>query len=307
MEKVLITGGAGFIGSHLVDELIEEGYEVVVIDNLSTGSKNNLNPLAKFYLIDIRDKKVEDIFREENPDFVFHFAAQINVRQSVEDPKEDADINIIGGLNILENCKKYNIKKIIFSSTGGAIYGDANILPTPENYSEYPLSPYGIAKLAMEKYLNYYSKVFGISFVALRFANVYGPRQNSKGEAGVVSIFCDKIFSGGDPMINGDGMQTRDFVYVLDVVSAAILALKRGKNEVFNIGTGKETNIKEIFSIIKKEANINCQEVYGPAPKGEQQRSCLDNLKAKNELGWKPEYEIENGIKETVNWFNKNK
>lgn len=307
MEKVLITGGAGFIGSHLADKLIEKGHEVVVVDNLSTGSKQNLNKLAKFYKADIRDKKIENIFQKEKPDVVFHFAAQINVRESVEDPKGDADVNIIGGLNILENCKKYGIKKIIFSSTGGAIYGDANVLPTPENYVEYPMSPYGIAKLATEKYLNYYNRVFGIPFIALRFANVYGPRQNSKGEAGVISIFCSKLFSGQQPIINGNGMQTRDFVYVLDVANAAILALRTEKIGVFNIGTRIETNINDVFALIKSESRVNCNVAYGPASKGEQQRSCLDYSKVKNELGWEPKYDLKNGIKETVEWFKKNK
>ena len=288
MEKVLITGGAGFIGSHLADKLIEKKYNVVIVDNLSTGGKENLNKLAKFYEVDVRDKRIEEIFETEKPDIVFHFAAQINVRKSVEDPKGDADVNITGGLNILENCKKFGIKKIVFSSTGGAIYGDASIVPTPESYVEYPLSPYGIAKLAIEKYLNYYNKAFGVSFVALRFANVYGPRQNSKGEAGVIAIFCDKIFSGHTAVVNGSGLQTRDFIFVFDVADAAILAMKSGVEGIFNIGTGIETNINEIFSIIKKESGLDCKETHGSEQKGEQQRSCLDYSKAKKELGWEP-------------------
>ena len=303
MKKVLVTGGAGFIGSHLVDKLILENYEVVVVDNLSTGSKENLNKKAKFYKADITDKKVFSIFAKEKPEIVFHFAAQINVRKSVEDPAEDAKTNILGGLNILENCKNFGVKKVIFSSTGGAIYGDANVVPTPESYVEYPLSPYGIAKLATEKYLNYYNKIFGLPFIALRFANVYGPRQNSKGEAGVISIFCDKIFAKQQPMITGNGLQTRDFVYVSDVVDAAILAMKSEKTGVFNIGTAKETNINEIFSIIKKESRTGFEAVYGPAQKGEQARSCLDYSKIKAELGWEPKYNLEKGLKETVSWF----
>lgn len=306
MSKILVTGGAGFIGSHLADELIKKGHEVVVVDNLSTGSKLNLNKKAKFYKVDIQDKKINNVFLKEKPDIVFHFAAQINVRRSVESPMEDAKINICGSLNILENCKKFRIKKIIFSSTGGAIYGDANIIPTPEDYAEYPLSPYGIAKLATEKYLNYYNKVFGVSFVVLRFANVYGPRQNSKGEAGVIAIFCDKIFSGKQPIINGDGLQTRDFIYVSDAVGAAILAMQTEKNGIFNIGTGRETNINDIFSIIKKESGFNLKESHGPAQKGEQQRSCLNFSSAKEVLGWEPKHGLEEGLEKTVAWF-KNK
>ena len=306
MQKILITGGAGFIGSHLADELIKKGYEVVVVDNLSTGSKSNLNGKVKFYKIDVQDKKMSNVFLKEKPDIVFHFAAQIDVRKSVESPSEDAKINILGSLNILENCNKFKVKKIIFSSTGGAIYGDANIVPTPESYVEYPMSPYGIAKLATEKYLNYYNKNFRISFTALRFANVYGPRQNSKGEAGVIAIFCDKVFSKNQPIINGDGLQTRDFVYVLDVVGAAVMAMQTEKNGIFNVGTSKETNINDIFSIIKKESGSDFKEIHGPAQKGEQQRSCLNYSKIKAELNWEPKISLEEGLKKTVNWF-KNK
>jgi len=306
MQKILITGGAGFIGSHLADELIKKGYEVVVVDNLSTGSKSNLNGKVKFYKIDVQDKKMSNVFLKEKPDIVFHFAAQIDVRKSVESPSEDAKINILGSLNILENCNKFKVKKIIFSSTGGAIYGDANIVPTPESYVEYPMSPYGIAKLATEKYLNYYNKIFRISFTALRFANVYGPRQNSKGEAGVIAIFCDKVFSKNQPIINGDGLQTRDFVYVLDVVGAAVMAMQTEKNGIFNVGTSKETNINDIFSIIKKESGSDFKEIHGPAQKGEQQRSCLNYSKIKAELNWEPKISLEEGLKKTVNWL-KNK
>jgi UDP-glucose 4-epimerase len=304
--KVLVTGGAGFIGSHLTDQLIKKGHSVVIVDNLSTGLKENLNKKAEFYKADIQDKKMSGIFTKEKPEIVFHFAAQINMRKSVESPVEDAKINILGSLNILENCKNNNVKKVIFSSTGGAIYGDADIVPTPENYVEYPLSPYGIAKLSIEKYLNYYDKIFGIPFVALRFANVYGPRQNSKGEAGVISIFCDKIFAKQQPVINGDGLQTRDFIYVQDVIEVAILAMETGRKGIFNIGTGKETNINEIFEIVKKESGFSGQEIHEPAQKGEQKRSCLDYSKAKNELNWAPKYGLEQSLKETVSWF-KNK
>lgn len=301
--KILVTGGAGFIASHLVNELIKQKHQVVVLDNLSTGSRKNLNKKAKFYKIDICDKKVASIFLREKPRVVFHLAAQINVRASVESPANDAKTNILGGLNILENCKINKVKKIIFSSTGGAIYGEASIVPTPETYNEFPLSPYGVAKLTTEKYLNYYHKVFGVDFVALRFANVYGPRQNSKGEAGVVSIFCDKIFSKMQLIINGSGQQTRDFVYVKDVVEALILAMQSPKIGIYNIGTGKETNINEIFKIIKNETGFLGKEKHGAAQKGEQQRSCLDISLAKKELSWEPKFSLEMGLKETINYF----
>jgi len=230
--KILVTGGAGFIGSHLVDRLIKEGHKVVIIDNLSTGKKENLNPRAKFYQLDICSPKISEVFKKEKPKAVFHLAAQIDLRKSVNDPVFDANINILGSLNLIQNFLqnlKFKIQnsKFIFSSTGGAMYGNADIIPTPENYSARPISPYGIAKLSIEYYLYYYQKVFGLNFISLRYGNVYGPRQDSKGEAGVVAIFCDKILTGATSIINGNGRQTRDYVYVDDVVEANILAFKK--------------------------------------------------------------------------------
>jgi len=302
-RTILVTGGAGFIGSHLTDRLLKEGHKVVVIDNLATGKKENLNSKAKFYKIDICSPKINQIFKKEKPQIVFHYAAQIDVRKSAEDPIGDAKINILGSLNILENCQKYKVKKLIFASTGGAIYGEANIIPTPEDYPEYPLSPYGIEKLTIDKYLNYYYQVFSLPYVSLRLANIYGPRQNSKGEAGVVAIFLDKMLNGEQPVINGNGKQTRDFVYVDDVVEANILAMKKNKVGIFNISTAKETNINTIFRKIKELITSKCKEIHGPAKEGEQKRSCLDFSKAKQELGWKPKYSLEEGLKKTVEWF----
>lgn len=303
--KILVTGGAGFIGSHLVDRLIKEGHRVSVIDNLSTGKEENINPKAKFYKIDICDPEISQIFEKEKPEIVFHYAAQIDLRESVEDPIKNAQINILGTLNILENCKKSKIKKFIFASTGGAMYGEAEIIPTPETYPEFPLSPYGIEKLTIEKYLNYYSKVFGLPFISLRLANIYGPRQNSKGEAGVVAIFCDKMLSGEQPIIYGDGNRTRDFVFVDDVVDANILAMEKGRVGIFNIGTAKETNINTIFKKLKELTTSNCKEIHGPAKPGEQKRSCLDFAKAKKELNWQPQFNLDEGLKKTVEWFKK--
>jgi len=305
-KKILVTGGAGFIGSHFVDRLIEDGHQVVVLDNLSTGVKENLDSKAKFYQIDICDPKISDIFEKEKPQIVFHFAAQINVRKSVDDPMEDARVNVLGGINILENCKKFKVEKVIFTSTGGAIYGEADVVPTPENYPEFPLSPYGIAKLSTEKYLNYYYKNFGLPFTVLRLANVYGPRQNSKSEAGVVAIFCGNILSKGSPLIFGDGNQTRDFIYVKDIVEAGVLAMDSQQVDIFNIGTGKETSINAIFNEINKLAGSDCKEVYLPAKLGEQKRSCLDYAKAKNKLNWDPKFDLEGGLAETLKWFKQN-
>lgn len=301
---ILVTGGAGFIGSHLVDRLIKDGHRVIVLDNLSTGKRENLNPRAKFYKIDIRSPKISQIFKKEKPKTLFHFAAQIDVRKSVENPLSSAQTNILGTLNLLKNFLQHsnnsNISTFIFASSGGAIYGDAKIIPTPETYPEFPLSPYGIEKLTIDKYLNYYHKVFNLPYVSLRLANVYGPRQNSKGEAGVVAIFADKMLKAEQPIINGSGRQSRDFVFVKDVVEAAVLAMKSKKSGIYNIGTAKETSIKTIFRKLKKLTGSKCQEVYGPAKAGEQKRSCLDFSKAKKELGWKPKYDLNRGLEETV-------
>lgn len=313
--KILVTGGAGFIGSHIVDRLVKEGHKVVIIDNLSTGKKENLNPKAKFYKLDIQSPRVAEVFKKEKPEIVFHLAAQIDVRKSVENPLEDAKTNILGSLNIIQNFINVNSRKLapsshkfvkfIFASTGGAIYGDADIVPTPETYPEFPLSPYGICKLSVEKYLNYYWKVFGLPYVALRYANVYGPRQNSKGEAGVIAIFLDKMLSGEKPVINGNGRQTRDFVFVKDVVEANILAMKKNKVGVYNIGTSKETDINTIFRKLKTLTGLNVKETHAPAKPGEQKRSCLDWAKAKKELSFEPKYNLDDGLKETVEWFKK--
>jgi UDP-glucose 4-epimerase len=302
--KCLITGGAGFIGSHLSDQLIQKGHKVVVIDSLFSGKKVNVNKKAKFYKIDIRNPLIiPKIFKKEKPEIVFHLAAQINVRESAKNPLKDAEINILGGINILENCRINKVKKVIFASTGGAMYGNANVIPTPETYLEFPLSPYGIAKLTTEKYLNYYHKVFGLSFVALRFANVYGPRQNSKGEAGVVAIFCDKMLNKQKPVIFGNGKQTRDFVYVDDVVSALILAMNSKKTGIFNIGTAKETDINNLLKKIKVAIGSNLKEIYKSGNAEEQKKSCLDYSKAKNELNWKPKHNLDQGLIKTIEWF----
>ncbi|MBA4321013.1 MAG: UDP-glucose 4-epimerase [Flavobacterium sp.] len=304
-KTILVTGGAGFIGSHLVDHLIKEGCKVIVIDNLSTGKKENLNQKAKFYKIDIRDKKNSQIFEKEKPKIVFHLAAQIDLRKSVEDPVGNASINILGTLNLLENCKRFKIKKFIFTSTGGAMYGEANIIPTPENYPEQPLSPYGVEKLTIEKYLNYYYKVFGLPFVSLRLANVYGPRQDSRGEAGVVAIFIDKLLNNEVPTINGDGEQTRDFLCVDDAVEVAMLTLRNpvAENPIYNVGTAIETSVNNLYKLLIKKFQKNIQPKYAPAKTGEQRRSCLDYSKIKKDFGWQPKYNLEEGLEKTIQWF----
>jgi len=303
MSKILVSGGAGFIGSHLTDKLMDKGHNVVVVDNLSTGKKENLNPKAKFYEADICNSEISQIFEEEKPEIVFHFAAQIDVRKSVKDPIQDAKTNILGSLNLLQNCQKNEVRKFIFASSGGAIYGDTDIIPTPETHSENPESPYGICKLTIEKYLHFYKETFGLNYTALRLANIYGPRQNSKGEAGVIAIFCNKILKNEEVVINGDGEKTRDFVFVDDVVNVAILSIEQEKSDIYNIGTGIETNINEIFRKIKELTNSDCKEIHAPEKLGEQKRSCLDFSKVKQELNWEPEYNLEKGLGDTIKWF----
>lgn len=303
--KCLVTGGAGFVGSHLADKLIIRGHKVAIIDNLSTGQEENLNSKAKFYNADIQDPKISQIFKKEKPGIVFHYAAQIDVRKSVENPIESAKTNILGSLNILENCRNFGVKKIVFASTGGAIYGEAKIIPTPEDYPPQPVSPYGIEKLIVEHYLDFYKKEYNLDYLILRFANVYGPRQNSKGEAGVIAVFCDKMVAKNQPVINGDGKQTRDFVFVDDVVRANIIAMEENESGVFNIATGIETDIGAIFRELKKAFNLKIQEVHGPQKAGEQKRSCLSFKKAKVKLNWQPEYNLNKGLEITKKWFQK--
>ncbi len=316
-KKILVTGGAGFIGSHLVDKLIEIGHRVVVLDNLSTGRRENLNPKARFYEDDIGSPGVAGIFQKEKPEVVFHLAAQIDVRKSIEDPLGDARTNILGSLNILQNFISVNQrsnqrksafpKKLIFTSSGGAIYGETEIIPTPESHPERPVSPYGIGKLAVEKYLYFYQKAYGLNYTALRLANVYGPRQNSRGGAGVMAVFCRAILEDKEPVIYGDGRQTRDFVFVEDVVEAAVLAMSQtplnNYAPVFNIGTGIETSVNEVLKSLAKETKKEVKPRYAMAKKGEQKRSCLDYSKAKKELGWRPRHSLEEGLRETIKWF----
>jgi len=315
-RTIIVTGGAGFIGSHLVDALIKRGHRVVVIDNLSTGKKENINKKAKFYKIDICSPKIGEIFKKEKPGIVFHFAAQINVRKSVENPLFDAKVNILGSLNVIQNFLQLRTSRFkprtsnlehqtfIFASTGGAIYGEAKKIPTPENYPANPISPYGIAKLTVENYLRFYKENFGLKFISLRFSNVYGPRQDPKGEAGVVAIFIDKLLKKERPTIFGDGNQTRDFIFVEDAVSACLKAMEyKGKKEIFNIGTGIETSINKLYEIISKLLKTKIKPKYAPEKPVDLKRSCLDISLAKRELKWRPKFDLEKGLERTVKFF----
>jgi len=303
MKKAIVTGGAGFIGSNLVDLLIENKFEVVIIDKLLTGKKENLNPRAKFYQEDIINfENIKTIFEKEKPDFVFHLAARINVRESLEKPIDYAKDNILGTLNLLELSVKNKIKHFVFSSTGGAIYGDGAEIPTTESSPAFPLSPYGCSKYAIEKYLIFYNKVHELKFTCLRYANVYGPRQNPEGEAGVISIFFQKMFAKKPVAIFG-GIQTRDFVYVKDVARANLLALEDKNSNVYNIGTGKETDIIEIFNKINKYFKDSFTAEYKPAKEGEQKKSCLSYAKIKKQLNWTPRTTLNEGLNNTYCWY----
>ncbi|MHA2039528.1 MAG: SDR family oxidoreductase [Promethearchaeota archaeon] len=302
--KVLVTGGAGFIGSNIVDRLIDEGYEVVVIDNLSSGKKRNIRKEAKFYTVDIQDPGLEYVFQKERPDYVSHHAAQIDVRRSVADPIFDAKINILGTINILQNCVDYKVNKVLFASSGGAIYGEQEIFPAPEAHPLRPISPYGITKLTAEHYLNYYNAIYGLNYTVLRYANVYGPRQDPFGEAGVVAVFIQKMLNGEQPVINGDGEQTRDFIYVGDVAQANILAItKNSKEKTFNIGTGVETSVNMIVNHLKDIIDSSIEEKYGPPKQGEQRRSVLEYTKASEILNWNPQTSLMEGLRKTCNYF----
>lgn len=304
--KILITGGAGFIGSHITDALIANAHSVVVLDDLSSGRIENLNPAAIFVQGDIRDKKlVDQLFKTHRFDIVNHHAAQMDVRKSVADPSFDAEVNVLGSLNLLEASRENSVKRFIFASTGGAIYGEQDYFPADENHPTRPESPYGVAKRSIEMYLHYYKAVHGLDHTIFRYANVYGPRQDPNGEAGVVSIFSNALLDRRQATIFGDGSQTRDYVYVGDVVKAHLVALEKNMgSETFNISTGIETDVNKLFSMI---SNIitkgNAKPVYSDPRKGEQKRSVCAYVKAEKMLGWKPSVTIEQGLKQTVEYF----
>jgi UDP-glucose 4-epimerase len=301
--KVLVTGGAGFIGSHLTDRLIGEGHQVVVVDNLSTGKKKNLHPDATFYKVDILSSRLERVFEKEKPQLICHYAAQMDVRKSVENPAFDAQNNIIGLLNILEAAVKNRTRRVIFASSGGAIYGEQTAYPASEEHSTHPISPYGVSKLASEQYLYYYQKVCGLDYTVLRFANVYGPRQSPEGEAGVVAIFSNLLIQNQQPIINGNGMQTRDYVFVEDVIDANMAVIYNDAHDTFNVGTGKETSVNDLFEALIAGTGSNAKMVHGPKKKGEQLRSCLDWGKLNRTLGWEPRFSLKEGLTKTIAYF----
>ena len=305
MVDVLVTGGAGFIGSHVVDLLVEQGYGVTVVDDLSHGFMEYVNPKAEFHKVDIcNQSELGDVFEKENPSWVVHQAAHIDVRESLKKPEHDARVNILGSINLLECCRKYDIKKIVFASTGGAIYGEPEHLPAKEDQPEAPLCPYGVSKLAFEKYLGMYYQLYGLEYTSLRYANVYGPRQDPLGEAGVIAIFTQKILDQQTPVIYGDGEQTRDFVYVKDVAKANLQALReKTRDKTFNIGTGIETSVNEIYGELRNLTESDTRAVHDKPVKGEIRNISLDCSLAGKELGWEPVTNISSGLQETIKWF----
>jgi len=307
--KILVTGGAGFIGSHVVDAYLGLGHEVIVVDDLSCGEKKNINPRAKFYKIDICDEKgIKKIFQKEKPDMVNHHAAQKDVGFSVMNPLEDTKVNILGSVNIIKNCIEFKVKKIIYANSGGATYGNPprGDFPLKESHPINPVNPYGLNKSLIELYLKMYKREYGLDFVSLRYANVYGPRQKG-GEAGVIPIFIDKMLSNQRPSINGDGEQTRDLVYVGDVVMANIIALRKTPGHFYNISTAKPISIKHLFHLIAKETGFKGSPIFKEAKPREVRFSSLSCEKARKELGWIPKTDIKEGIKRTVEWFREKK
>lgn len=301
--KILVTGGAGFIGSHIADSFLQEKHEVVIVDNLSMGRMENVNHNAKFCLMDIRAKELEKVFEREGFDVVCHQAAQMDVRMSVDDPLFDAEVNVLGTLNLLQLCVRFGVKKFLFASTGGAVYGEQEVFPCDENHPTRPVSPYGITKLTAEKYLFYYGIDFGLKYIILRYSNVYGPRQNPSGEAGVVAIFTHKLLAGDQPVIHGDGNQTRDYIFVEDVARANVKGLEFSRSETFNVGTGIETDVNTIFHLLNGMTGGKAEENHGPEKQGEQRRSVISYGKAEKLLNWKPRVELKEGLRQTVSFF----
>jgi UDP-glucose 4-epimerase len=300
--RAVVTGGAGFIGSHITDALIDAGHTVTVVDDLSRGRRDQVNSGAAFVELDITSPELATAFATAQPDLVFHAAAQIDVRESVRDPLHDADVNVVGTVNVLRAAVDAGARRVVFASSGGAIYGDADVIPTPEDQPCLPESPYGTAKLCAEAYGGTFSRQAGLEFVALRYANVYGPRQDPHGEAGVVAIFATRLVVGQQVVINGDGTQTRDYVHVHDVVRANLAAVD-GPAGVYNIGTGVETDVNGVYRMLAEAAGVARNAEHGPAKPGEQRRSCLDTTFTRERLGWSASIGFDEGVRSTLEYF----
>jgi UDP-glucose 4-epimerase len=303
--RILVTGGAGFIGSHTVDALVATGsHEVSVVDNLSAGKRDQINPGTRFHQADIRDAaEVGRIIGEARPEVIVHFAAQMDVRRSVADPAFDAQVNLVGFLNLMEAARQHGLRRVVFSSTGGAIYGEQDTFPADESHPCRPVSPYGVAKFSTESYLFFYKAQYGIDYAAMRYANVYGPRQDPHGEAGVVAIFCGRLLEDKPVTIFGDGKQTRDYVYVGDVVRANVAAVTASATGPINVGTGIETDVNQLYRALAAAAGSDRPPTYAPARLGEQSRSVIAATRARRELGWSPQVTIEEGLRRTYDFF----
>ena len=301
--RILVTGGAGFIASHVVDALIAAGHDVSIVDDLSTGRRQNINPKARFYEVDIRSPDLAEVIATEQPEVINHHAAQMDVRRSVADPIYDADVNILGTLNLLERAREHDVRKMIYISTGGAAYGEPKYLPCDEAHPIDPLCPYGATKHTVEHYLFMYRQSYGLDYTVLRYPNVYGPRQDPHGEAGVVAIFAGQMLSGQQVVINGSGEQERDFVYVGDCVRANLLALSEGSGEIYNLGWGIGTSVNDIFAQMKNITGYAQEPVHGPPKLGETFKIYLDAGKAQRELGWEPQVPLREGLAQTVAYF----
>jgi UDP-glucose 4-epimerase len=303
--RALVTGGAGFIGSHIVDALLDAGHDVAVVDDLSRGQRAQVAAAARLHVVDVRDAALHEVLRAERPEVVFHQAAQIDVRRSVAEPLLDTGINVMGTVNLLQGCVDAGVRRVVFASSGGAMYGDTEQIPTREDHPALPASLYGAAKACGEVYGGVFAQLYGLEFVALRYANVYGPRQDPHGEAGVVAIFVRKLLAGEAPVINGEGLQTRDYVYVGDVVRANLLAAAADAAALgaYNVGTGRETDVNALYAMLRDACGSAAEAAHGPAKPGEQRRSCLDAGRAKRLLGWEPAVSLEEGLGRTVRWF----
>src|SRR5215469_5893380 len=302
--KILVTGAAGFVGSHVAEAYVEAGHDVVVIDDLSRGKKENINPKCRFYSCDIRDRKtIESIFSAEKPVVVNHHAAQMDVRRGVREPIFDAQVNILGGINLIESAVANGVKRFIYVGTAGAGYGEPNRMPVPEDYPINPITPYGVSKHTIEHYLYTFHFLYGLDYVVLRYGNVYGPRQSSEGEAGVFAIFFEQMLGGIQPVIYGDGSKVRDYVFIADVAAANVAALERGTGQIFNISSGVQTTDQEVFEMAREFLGKSVQPKYVPRRPGEIDRICLDISKAERLLEWKPKISIHEGARQTAAYF----